>query len=101
MVFDSKPKSAPATGTDSTAAAAAPAPARSRWLKGHHSRNEQKHVGELKNTLNDPNATTAEQDQAKAQLNAMGHGRDAHIPMAVRVKSMFRSNKNARTTART
>ncbi|CAE6493522.1 unnamed protein product [Rhizoctonia solani] len=99
MVFGSKSKPTRAAGTTTTTAA--PAPARSRWLKGHHTRNEQRHVGELKGTLNDPNVTSMERDQAKAELNAMGRGREAHVPMSVRVKSMFRSNKNVRATART
>ncbi|KAJ1307213.1 hypothetical protein OPQ81_001328 [Rhizoctonia solani] len=98
MVFGSKSKPTRAAGT---ATSTPPAPARSRWLKGHHTRNEHKHVGELKSTLNDPNVTNAERDQAKTELNAMGRGREAHVPMSVRVKSLFRSNKNARTTART
>ncbi|CEL55130.1 hypothetical protein RSOLAG1IB_01138 [Rhizoctonia solani AG-1 IB] len=102
MVFGSKPRSTRAAGpTTAASTTAPPAPARSRWLRGHHGRNEQKHVGELKSTLHDPNTTSAERDQAKTELNAMGRGREAHVPMSVRVKSMFRSNKNGRATART
>ncbi|CAE6401334.1 unnamed protein product [Rhizoctonia solani] len=102
MAFGSKSKPTRAAGPATNATTVAPpAPARSRWLKGHHGRNEQRHVGELKSTLHDPNTSTAERDQAKAELNAMGRGREAHVPMSVRVKSMFRSNKNGRTTART
>ncbi|CAE6478641.1 hypothetical protein ACGC1H_003028 [Rhizoctonia solani] len=99
MVFGSKAKTT--RTADAPITTAPPAPARSRWLKGHHTRNEQRHVGELKSTLNDPNTTNMERDQAKTELNAMGRGREAHVPMSVRVKSMFRSNKNARATART
>ncbi|ELU40073.1 rRNA binding protein [Rhizoctonia solani AG-1 IA] len=90
---DARPTRAAGPATNATTVAP-PAPARSRWLKGHHGRNEQRHVGELKSTLHDPNTSTAERDQAKAELNAMGRGREAHVPMSVRVKSMFRSNKN-------
>ncbi|QRW17647.1 hypothetical protein RhiXN_02571 [Rhizoctonia solani] len=105
MAFGSKSKPTRAAGPATNAATAAPpAPARSRWLKGHHGRNEQRHVGELRHALlfypHDPNTSTAERDQAKAELNAMGRGREAHVPMSVRVKSMFRSNKK-RTTVRT
>ncbi|CAE6427553.1 unnamed protein product [Rhizoctonia solani] len=100
MVFGSKSKSTRTADAAVIATTAPPAPARSRWLKGHHTRNEQQHVGELKGTLNDPNTTSTEREQAKTELNAMGRGREAHVPMSVRVKSMFRSNKNARATAR-
>ncbi|KAF8604500.1 hypothetical protein BDV93DRAFT_605817 [Ceratobasidium sp. AG-I] len=90
-------RAAPATTTGATtgAAVAPPPPARGRWLRGHHGVNEAKHVGGLKTTLNDPNTTSVERDQAKAELKAMGRGREAHVPMSVKVKSMFRSNKRA------
>ncbi|CAE6490550.1 unnamed protein product [Rhizoctonia solani] len=92
MVFGSKSK--PTRTADAPITTAPPAPARSRWLKGHHTRNEQRHVGELKSTLNDPNTTSMERDQAKTELNAMGRGREAHVPIPPLPGLMARRKKN-------
>ncbi|KAG8714334.1 hypothetical protein FRC08_012073 [Ceratobasidium sp. 394] len=100
MFRSSRHSRATATAADGTPIVA-PAPARSRWLKGHHSRNEQKHVEDLQATMNNPNTTSAERDQAQTELTAMGHGKKAHVPMSVKVKSMFRSNKAKRNAAAT
>ncbi|KAG8701348.1 hypothetical protein FRC12_016921 [Ceratobasidium sp. 428] len=98
MFRSSRHARATATAPDGTPVVA-PAPARSRWLKGHHGRNEQKHVDGLQATLNDPNTTTVERDQAKTELKTMGRDKEAHVPMSVKVKSMFRSNKAKRNAA--
>ncbi|KAG9106811.1 hypothetical protein FRC07_008737 [Ceratobasidium sp. 392] len=87
-----------ATAADGTPIVA-PAPARHRWLKGHHGRNEQNHVDGLQNTVQDPNTTSAQRDQAQAELKAMGRNKEARVPMSVKVKSMFRSNKAKRNAA--
>jgi hypothetical protein len=48
MVFGSKSRSTRTAGPSATTTTTPPAPARSRWLKGHHARNEEKHVEDLK-----------------------------------------------------
>ncbi|KAB5594835.1 hypothetical protein CTheo_1650 [Ceratobasidium theobromae] len=102
MVFGFRSSTRAPAAADTTAAntSTPPAPAHTRWLKGYHSRNEQKHVGNLKAKLNDSNTTTAERGQAKTELNAMGRGKEAHVPISVRVKSMFQSNKGANINTR-
>ncbi|QRV89451.1 hypothetical protein RhiJN_17469 [Ceratobasidium sp. AG-Ba] len=100
MFRSSRHARATATAPDGTPIVAKP-PARSRWLKGHHGKNEAKHVDNLQATVNDPNATSAERGQAKTELKAMGLGKEARTPMSVKVKSMFRSNKAKRNAAAT
>jgi len=54
-----------------------------------HRTNPNRRAGGLKSALHNPNTTSSGRREAKYELRAMGRGREAHVPLSVKIKRML------------
>ncbi|KAG8709465.1 hypothetical protein FRC08_018323 [Ceratobasidium sp. 394] len=64
-----------------------------------HRKNPNRRAGGFKAALHNPNTTSSGRRHAKHELTAMGRGREAHVPLSVRVKHFLHIG-GRRTTRR-
>ncbi|CAE6455810.1 unnamed protein product [Rhizoctonia solani] len=75
---------------------------RGRGIGGmFHRVNPNRRAGGYKAALHNPNTTTAGRQHAKRGLRTMGRGREAHVPLSVRIKHFLHLGGRRRHTTTT
>ncbi|CAE6496964.1 unnamed protein product [Rhizoctonia solani] len=63
-----------------------------------HRTNPNRRAGGYKAALHNPNTTTAGRQHAQRGLRSMGRGREAHVPLSVRIKHFLHIGGHRRHT---
>lgn len=63
-----------------------------------HRTNPNRRAGGYKAALHNPNTTSTGRHHAKHELVAMGRGREAHVPLSVRIKHFLHIGGHRRHT---